>query len=78
MPIEATLLHDQAVPFASCPECYVTPFEPFMRGCVQRSKRRWLIGKKQDYCAIICSSCQEIVGYESPKIVDNGQAPTID
>jgi hypothetical protein len=74
MPIEATQLDKQAEPFEQCPKCHAYPFRATMRGLVQRSKRRWLIGKKRDYCAVICSSCNEIVGYESPKT--DGQAPT--
>jgi hypothetical protein len=66
MPIEFSLLRNQPVLLASCPKCYATPFEPFLRGNVQRPKRWCYIGKKQDYCALICSSCKEIVGYESP------------
>lgn len=54
MPIEFSLLRNQPVPLASCPKCYATPFDPFMRGSVQRPKRWCYIGKKQDYCAIIC------------------------
>lgn len=68
MPIEFVQLQDEPVPFESCPNCGVTPFEPFIRGCVHRPKRRWIFfGKKQDYCALICDKCKELVGYESPR-----------
>jgi len=66
MPIEYMLLKDQPVPLSKCPMCDAQPFIPFLRGTVQRSKRRWWIFQPQAYCALICSSCKEIVGYESP------------
>lgn len=69
MPIECTLLKDQPSPITTCPKCGVTPFDPFLRGSVQRSKYTlfsWPPFKLRDYCSLICSSCQEIVGYESP------------
>jgi hypothetical protein len=74
MPIEATLLRDAPSPLPRCPECGAVPFVPFMRGQVQRA---WhdapldaflaLCRKEQfAYCAVICSSCHEIVGHEAP------------
>jgi len=65
MAIESTLLEDKPLPFEVCPKCG-KPFEPFLRGQVQRGKRKLGFGPKQDYCALICRACQEIVGYESP------------
>lgn len=66
MPIEYTLLKDQPCKIKTCPNCG-KPFEPFLRGQVQRP-RRWLgfLGPKRDYCALICAECMEIVGHESP------------
>jgi len=66
MPIECSQLKDAPEKFASCPKCHATPFVSFLRGSVQRPKRWCHIGKKQDYCAVICSVCKEIVGHESP------------
>jgi len=71
MPIEAALLRDAPYPKVRCPKCGHFPLEPFMRGIVQRSCFRlslrgpFLINP-QPYCAIICSQCKEIVGYEAP------------
>jgi hypothetical protein len=67
MPIEYMLLKDLPVALSKCPMCDAQPFIPFLRGTVQRSKRRWWIILPQAYCALICSSCKEIVGYESPE-----------
>ncbi len=64
MPIEYTLLRDAPVPLTHCPACGDRPFDPFMRGMVQRSKRKWFIGPKRPYCALICSKCKEIVTHE--------------
>jgi hypothetical protein len=67
MPIEYTLLKDLPCSIHTCPYCHAQPFEPFMRGLVQRSNRKWFgLGPNQDYCALICSSCKQIVAYESP------------
>src|SRR5438046_2851824 len=66
MPIECTLLEGQPVALDRCPKCSTWPFTPFMRGQVQRSGRKWFIGPRRDYCALICSDCKEIVGHESP------------
>ena len=67
MPIEYILLKNRKSPFQECPLCEAEPFTPFMRGMVQRHQRRWWgLGAPQAYCAVICSNCKEIVGYEKP------------
>jgi len=65
MPIEAYLLRNQQCKIIVCPKCHGL-FEPFMRGQVQRRKKKWFLWGEWDYCALICSSCKEIVGYETP------------
>lgn len=70
MPVECDLLSSAPVPLARCPKCGATPFDPFMRGEVQRFRRSWWFGRKRDYCALICWQCKEIVGYESPPNYD--------
>jgi len=65
MPIESTLLRFEPVPVKTCPACKAK-FEPFMRGTVQRSRFAWWIGPTRPYCALICSECKNIVGYEQP------------
>jgi len=65
MPIEVRLLEGQPVKMRWCPVCGARPFVPFMRGEVQRARRSWLL-RRQDYCALICSGCHAIAGYESP------------
>ncbi len=68
MPIEAAILRDQQCKITTCPKCG-KPFEPNFRGTVQRKKRSFnplTLFAKQDYCALICTKCYEIVGYESP------------
>ncbi len=67
MPIETRLLAGKPSPLAACPKCGAAPFEPFMRGQVQRSPRPWwrpFWGPRRAYCALICWSCKNIVGYE--------------
>jgi hypothetical protein len=67
MPIESLLLRDKPVKFLRCPKCGDEPFEPFLRGQVQRTQHKYLgFGPRQDYCALICWKCKEVVGYESP------------
>lgn len=68
MPIEFIQLQDVPPPLDACPRCKAVPFEPFLRGQVQRPKRRWWwpFGAIRDYCAVICWSCKEIVGWEAP------------
>jgi hypothetical protein len=61
MPIEATWLKDAPEAFVNCPNCNSAPFRAMMRGLVQRSKVRG------EYCAVICSNCHEIVGYETAR-----------
>lgn len=67
MPIEVAMLRNAAVALTECPNCHATPFDPFLRGQIQRPRRAWLFGKPRlCYCALICSMCKEIVGYEDP------------
>ena len=69
MPWEYGALVDAPVPLATCPKCGAQPFDPFLRGTVQRSERPWWRpwwGPTRPYCALICWKCKEIVGYESP------------
>lgn len=66
MPMEAMWLQGAPLPFDRCPKCGCL-FEPFLRGQVQRLPVRWWWPfKLRDYCALICRSCKEIVGYERP------------
>jgi hypothetical protein len=68
MPIECSILDKQPEPIKTCPKCGCTPFETFMRGMIQRRKRKWwLFGERWPYCAVICWGCKEIVGYEQPE-----------
>ena len=62
---EYQILRHQPEPFTTCPHCG-KPFVSFLRGKVQRGKRRMFIGPRRDYYAVICRECKEIVGYESP------------
>lgn len=62
----ATQLQSQAVEFGRCPSCDA-PFYPFLRGQVQRrSWPLWPFWKLRPYCAVICSACKNIVGWETP------------
>ncbi len=63
MPKEVLELWDAPQPFVRCPKCDA-PFEAFLRGEVQRWPRKWLVGPRRPYCALICRACKEIVGYE--------------
>lgn len=65
MPIECSQLQGKPNRLTHCPKCE-KPFIPFLRGQVQRSGRKWFIGRRQPYCALICWACKEIVGYEYP------------
>ncbi len=67
MPIEHEQLHGAPVMYTVCPLCDDV-FDPFLRGLVQRSKRRWWwpFGKEREHCAVICRSCKRIVGWERP------------
>lgn len=66
--METIWLHGAPVPIESCPSCNTVPFEPFMRGEVQRSIWSWwkFFGKHRAYCALICSRCKKLVGWERP------------
>jgi len=69
MPAEVLLLEGQPSPITACPKCGDSPFRPFLRGQVQRWPYSWRtlwlpIGPMRDYCALICWSCKEIIGYE--------------
>lgn len=64
MPIECALLRGQPVPIEKCPKCGAEPFDPFLRGQVQRRKFKWFLWGPWPYCALICWNCKEIVGYE--------------
>lgn len=67
MPYEYLLLKGQPVQLQSCPNCGVAPFIPFLRGQVQRSSRPWYRPwHRRPYCALVCETCKEIVGYEDP------------
>ena len=69
MPIEAVILADAPIPMNKCPKCGDL-YMPFMRGQVQRRpwKFNWrrLKVENRPYCAMICATCKEIVGYEEP------------
>lgn len=70
MPIECDQLEGAAVPLPRCPKCGAEPFEPFLRGMVQRTfapiqrLKAWWRGEPFRYCALICWKCKDIVGYE--------------
>lgn len=72
MTSECTQLRNQPVPFKDCPSCGA-PFVPFLRGTVQRSHLSlarflaWWRDERWCYCALICSKCKDIVGYEAPR-----------
>jgi len=67
MPIEYTVLQEAPCPLAFCPACGDMPFDPMMRGMVQRSRFKWIIGPTQPYCALICSKCKRLVCWEHPE-----------
>jgi hypothetical protein len=74
MPVEATLLRHRPEVFLTCTKCGFVPFQAFMRGQVQRTPlaapftflRAWFRKEPFHYCAVICSACKAIVGWESP------------
>ena len=69
MPIEYTLLAGKPFPFETCPKCNKPITYLLMRGTVQRWKRVWYAPwRTQDYCAVICSECSDIIGWESPDV----------
>lgn len=63
MPREYTLLKNQPSPLDSCPTCGDAPFVPEYRGMIQSTWRRWL---GLPYCCLICTTCDDMVGYEKP------------
>lgn len=62
MPIECVLLDMKREHYAICPRCHAD-FKGFMRGEVQSNWRRLL---RLRYCAVICTKCKQIVGWEKP------------
>jgi hypothetical protein len=66
MPIEFMVLKDQPSPLEKCPRCGVEPFEPFLRGMIQRRKWDLINLCIRPYCTLICTTCKEIVGHEHP------------
>lgn len=72
MPREYTLLCGRPVPLENCPKCGARPFDPFLRGLVQKTGigflvelwRAWREKRPARYCALICWDCKEIVDYE--------------
>jgi hypothetical protein len=66
MPLEHDLLKNKPVPLNRCPFCDARPLVPFLRGIVQRRKRRWWFMAPEPYCAVICSNCHEVVCWEAP------------
>jgi hypothetical protein len=65
MPIECKLFEGMPPAIDQCPYCGQEAPE-FMRGQVQRSKRFLWVLWRRPYCAVICHSCKQIVGWESP------------
>jgi len=66
MSSEYVSLRDAPEVFESCPNCGQSPFRSFLRGGVQRRKKRWIWWGSWGYCAVICARCTEVVGWESP------------
>jgi len=65
--LESVVLRDAPVPLVRCPKCGAEPFDPFLRGEVQRNPRKFIVfGPKRPYCALICRKCKEWVGWEAP------------
>ena len=65
MPLETVILDKQPFVFEVCPRCGAAS-PSFLRGQVQRSKRFLGFLWKQNYCAVICHSCRQIIGWERP------------
>ena len=65
MPVEFLLLKGEPVGIYWCPCCMASPFEPFLRGIIQRRRRTWYL-RKRPYCALICGECKALVGWEMP------------
>ena len=63
MSIEAAQLKDKPEMFEQCPKCGARPFKASTRGELQSAFRKWL---RRPYCAVLCSACKKIVGYEKP------------
>jgi len=63
MPVECVLLDGAPSSVDICPVCGADPFDHFLRGQVQSRWRRLF---RRPYCAVICWSCKEVVGWESP------------
>lgn len=64
IPKEYTMLKGAPEVFEQCPRCKVKPFVSMLRGMVCKHQ---VFGLRKNYCAVICESCHEIVGYEDPK-----------
>lgn len=61
MPQECKMLKGKRLPILICPECGACNSADFMRGKVQCWWRK-VLGMR--YCAVICSKCKEIIGWE--------------
>ena len=62
MPIECLLLSKAREVREYCPKCGAR-FEGFLRGMVHSFWKRLF---NKPYCAVICRTCKEIVGWEKP------------
>jgi len=69
MPSEYMLLKEEPFFKELCPNCGAR-FPEFMRGMVQRPKRFLGVLWRQDYCAVICHECKNIIGWESPPSIN--------
>lgn len=79
VPTEVRALHNTPVPIERCPCCKAEPFEPWLRGQVQRDRYpwwarvlpiRWRVRFKRPYCSLICTKCKSLIGHESPGQTD--------
>jgi hypothetical protein len=79
VPAEVRALHGAPVPIERCPRCEAEPFDPWLRGQVQRERypwwarllpRRWRARYARPYCSLICAECKQLVGHESPSQAD--------
>jgi hypothetical protein len=52
------------VPINRCPKCGAAPFRPFLRG---QFKSIWRTIRRRACWALICSNCEQIVGYEETR-----------
>lgn len=80
MSVEYILLHSAPIPVSFCPKCLATPFEPFLRGQIQRARRTlfsWPPFKLRPYCTLICRACKKIVGHEMPPDVKHNNTTPI-